>query len=67
MIIPEKTWSYEFEKGKQVKPGTLLLAEPFMDDDNFRRAVVLICRNDADGSHGLLLNKPVDLPHTLMQ
>lgn len=61
MILPATTWSYEFEKGKQVKPGSLLLAEPFMDDDNFRRAVVLICRNDADGTHGLLLNKPVDL------
>lgn len=61
MIIPEKTWNYEFEKGKCIGPGTLLLAEPFMDDDNFKRAVVLICRHDKEGTHGLLLNKPIDL------
>jgi putative transcriptional regulator len=61
MINPEKSWSFEYEKDKRIGVGTLLLAEPFMDDDNFRRAVVLVCRHDADGTHGLLLNKPIDL------
>lgn len=61
MINPEKSWSFEYEKDKRIGAGTLLLAEPFMDDDNFRRAVVLVCRHDADGTHGLLLNKPIDL------
>jgi putative transcriptional regulator len=61
MINPEKSWSFEYEKDKRIGAGTLLLAEPFMDDDNFRRAVVLVCQHDADGTHGLLLNKPIDL------
>lgn len=60
-MIPEKIWNYDFEKGKGISSGSLLLAEPFMEDDNFKRAVVLVCRHDEDGTHGLLLNKPVDL------
>lgn len=55
-------WSYELEKGKVIQPGTLLLAEPFMFDENFRRTVVLICNyNKLEGVVGLILNKPIDL------
>lgn len=38
--------------------GKLLIAEPFMDDDNFKRAVVLLCAHNEDGSFGLVLNRP---------
>ena len=37
----EKIWGYEFEKDKAIKAGQLLLSEPFMFDENFRRTVVL--------------------------
>ena len=40
-----------------VKSGQLLLAEPFMIDPNFRRAAVLLCEHDEEGSLGLVLNK----------
>ena len=40
-----------------VKSGQLLLAEPFMIDPNFRRAAVLLCEHDVEGSLGLVLNK----------
>lgn len=44
---------------KKIKPGTLLLSEPFMNDDSFKRAVVLICdHSPEDGSIGFILNKP---------
>ncbi|MBL7778949.1 MAG: YqgE/AlgH family protein [Chitinophagales bacterium] len=55
-------WSYEFEKAKKVQAGTLLLAEPFMFDENFRRTVVLVCSyHEEEGVVGLILNKPINL------
>ena len=58
----ENIWSYEFEKGKDLKAGQLLLSEPFMFDENFRRTVVLVCEHTADnGTVGLILNKPINL------
>ncbi len=58
----EKIWSYEFEKDKEIKAGQLLLSEPFMFDENFKRTVVLVCEhNEEDGTVGLILNKPVNL------
>lgn len=58
----EKTWSYEFEKDKAITAGSLLLSEPFMFDENFKRTVVLICEHTEDnGTVGLILNKPIDI------
>lgn len=38
--------------------GTLLIAEPFLKDPNFMRAVVLMCKQSADeGCFGFVLNK----------
>ena len=46
----------------RLKAGSLLLAEPFMWDPNFRRGVVLVCEHDEeDGAVGLLLNRPLAL------
>jgi putative transcriptional regulator len=44
-----------------VVKGTLLLAEPFMADPYFKRAVVLMCEHHPQGSLGFILNKPTDL------
>ncbi|QQR97414.1 MAG: YqgE/AlgH family protein [Sphingobacteriales bacterium] len=41
-----------------IKKGTLLLAEPFMQDEHFKRSVVLICEHNTEGTIGLILNKP---------
>ncbi|MFN8275892.1 MAG: YqgE/AlgH family protein [Chitinophagales bacterium] len=57
----DPVWSYEMEKHKPVRPGQLLLAEPFMWDENFKRTVILICNHTEDGTTGLLLTKPVQL------
>lgn len=62
MSNEEKQWSYDFEKEKTVIPGSLLLSEPFMFDENFRRTVVLVCSHTAaEGTVGIILNKPVNL------
>ncbi|HYD90409.1 MAG TPA: YqgE/AlgH family protein, partial [Flavobacterium sp.] len=46
---------------KKIKPGTLLLAEPFMPDPNFKRTVVLICEHNEDGTLGFILNRETEL------
>lgn len=58
----EKKWSYEFEKDKSITAGKLLLSEPFMFDENFKRTVVLVCEHTEDnGTVGLIINKPINL------
>lgn len=45
---------------KNIHSGHLLLAEPFMLDPYFRRAVVLLCEHDREeGTIGFILNKSV--------
>jgi putative transcriptional regulator len=39
--------------------GNLLLSEPFLQDENFGRAVVLLCEHEEEsGTIGFVLNKP---------
>lgn len=45
----------------RIKPGQLLLAEPFLFEGEFKRSVVLIAEHGRKGSLGLILNKPSDL------
>ncbi|MEX2513653.1 MAG: YqgE/AlgH family protein [Cyclobacteriaceae bacterium] len=37
--------------------GCLLISEPFLQDENFVRSVVLLCENNDKGTFGLVLNK----------
>lgn len=39
------------------KSGDLLISEPFLQDENFVRSVILMCENNENGSFGLVLNK----------
>jgi putative transcriptional regulator len=62
MVENDKMWGYDFEKSKSLKSGSLLLSEPFMLDENFRRTVVLVCEhNEENGTVGLIVNKPINL------
>jgi putative transcriptional regulator len=47
----------------KLKPaaGRLLIAEPFLHDDYFRRAVVLIAEHGEKGTVGFILNKPLEI------
>ncbi|OYX08211.1 MAG: hypothetical protein B7Z16_19270, partial [Algoriphagus sp. 32-45-6] len=40
------------------KAGNLLISEPFLQDENFVRSVVLLCEHNTEGSFGFVLNKP---------
>lgn len=47
---------HEIEKGK------LLISEPFMQDVNFKKTVVLVCDyREEDGTVGFVLNRPTNL------
>lgn len=41
--------------------GRLLIAEPFLSDPNFSRAVVFICEHGDEGTVGFVLNHSTDL------
>ncbi len=43
-------------------PGALLLAGELLEDPNFRNTIVLVCRHDAEGAYGLVLNRPSHMP-----
>ncbi|MBJ6111201.1 YqgE/AlgH family protein [Hymenobacter sp. BT523] len=45
-----------------MRPGTLLISQPFLGDPNFERSVVLLCRDEpAEGTFGLVLNRQTNL------
>jgi putative transcriptional regulator len=44
-----------------VKSGQVLLADPFMLDPYFHRAVILLCEHHQQGSVGFILNKSIDM------
>lgn len=43
-------------------PGQLLVATPEITDEPFRRTVVLLLDHDADGTLGVVVNRPTGLP-----
>jgi len=46
---------------RKITRGKVLLAEPFMLDDNFKRSVVLMCEHADNGSLGFILNKSLNM------
>jgi len=53
----------DMHTGIPLGTGKLLIAEPFLNDPNFTRSIILLCKHDEEGSIGFSLNKPTD--HTL--
>jgi putative transcriptional regulator len=45
---------------KMPSTGDFLIAEPFMQDPNFQRTVVLLCQKQEDGYVGFTINKKID-------
>lgn len=40
--------------------GVILISDPFLQDPNFMRTVVLLCEHNAEGSVGFVLNRPYE-------
>lgn len=43
-----------------IKEGILLISDPFLQDPNFMRTVVLVCEHNSEGSVGFVLNRQYD-------
>ncbi len=41
--------------------GMILISEPFLSDNYFRRSIVYLTEHNEDGSLGFVLNKPIEL------
>lgn len=46
---------------KKPEKGKILISEPFLNDPNFKRTIILLSEHNEDGSVGFILNKPTDL------
>lgn len=57
---------FEFSKLNKLTPkkGRILISEPFLEDDYFSRAVVLIGEHNEEGTFGFILNHYVELELT---
>lgn len=51
---------FNFENKAPLKAGSLLLSEPFANDDYFSRSVIFICDKNDDGCFGFVLNKYIE-------
>jgi len=51
----------EKDKSKKAETGSLLVAEPFMQDENFKHTVLLMCEVSKKGAFGLVLNRPTGI------
>jgi len=43
------------------KKGNILISEPFLQDNYFKRSIVLLTEHSEEGSVGFVLNKPVNM------
>jgi putative transcriptional regulator len=54
----ENTFDMSLELSSNPSPGNLLISDPFLNDENFGRSVVLLCEHQVTGSFGLVVNNP---------
>ena len=52
---------FSFHLSKQPEKGTLLVSDPFLDDDYFRRSVIYLCEHNEEGSFGFVLNNFIEI------
>lgn len=50
-----------FSNSEALEKGKLLIAEPFLDDDYFRRAIIFLCENNNEGSFGFVINNFINI------
>jgi len=52
-----------FESDNKMPPakGKVLISEPFLQDNYFKRSIILLTEHSEEGSVGFVLNKPVNL------
>lgn len=50
-----------FKSNLKPQTGTVLISDPFLDEDYFRRSVILICDHNDEGTFGFVLNNYLDI------
>lgn len=50
-----------FKNNLKPSSGCILISDPFLDEDFFRRSVILLCEHSSDGSFGFVLNNLLDI------
>lgn len=50
-----------FSNNQTLKVGSILISDPFLDEDYFRRSVILVCEHNKEGSFGFVLNNFLDV------
>jgi putative transcriptional regulator len=52
---------FEPDHNLEIQKGRVLISEPFLQDNYFKRSIVLITEHNDEGTIGFVLNKPVDV------
>ncbi|MBN1599611.1 MAG: YqgE/AlgH family protein [Bacteroidales bacterium] len=52
---------FEPDEHQEPQKGKVLVSEPFLLDNYFKRSIVLITEHNEEGTIGFVLNKPVDI------
>lgn len=52
---------FSFVNTKEPKRGSILISDPFLDEDYFRRSVILLCEHSENSSFGFVLNNYMDI------
>lgn len=52
----------EVPSAPAIKKGVLLVAHPSLMDPNFQQTVVLVCEHGAEGTLGVIINRPTAVP-----
>jgi len=50
-----------FKNNKRPQVGSVLISDPFLDEDYFRRSVILLCEYNEGGTFGFVLNNYLDV------
>ena len=50
-----------FSNSEVLEKGKLLIAEPFLDEDYFRRAIIYLCEFNTEGSFGFVINNFINI------
>jgi putative transcriptional regulator len=53
-----KTHKFKVKPSIYAVKGKILIAKPYLGDENFERTVVMVCEYSEDGAFGLVVNQP---------
>ena len=52
---------FDYKNNLTPAKGMLLISEPFLEDPNFDRTVILLCEHNEQGSFGFVINKSANI------